>query len=177
MSRVGRQAVSIPSGVSVEVAGQICTAKGKLGQLSFVLPRGIEAKVADGTIVVNQLKETKILRAMWGTARNRLHNLVQGVAQGYVREIEINGVGFRAQVQGKEAVFQIGYSHEVRYPIPAGIKITCPDQTHVRVEGMDKHRVGQTAAEIRGLRLPEPYKGKGIQYVGEKIRRKEGKKK
>lgn len=177
MSRIGQIPVSIPDGVTVEIAGQLVTAKGKLGEVGATLMPEVEVTQDDGQIVVRPRDDSLRAQKMWGTARSMVNNLVVGVTEGFTRNLEINGVGYRAQVQGKELVLQLGYSHEVRYPFPDGLEIKCPDQTHVQITGNDKQRVGQTAAEIRAFRPPEPYKGKGIKYEDEFILRKEGKKK
>lgn len=177
MSRVGKHAVAVPSGVTVELKGQNVAVKGKLGQLSLVVPPELEITLADGKLSVTPRHMTQRARALWGTARNNLNNMVKGVAEGYKKLLEIEGVGFRAAVQGKDLVLNIGFSHEVKYHIPDGITIKAEKPTLVSVSGFDRQKVGQVAAEIRGLKKPEPYKGKGIKYEGERIYRKEGKKK
>lgn len=177
MSRVGKNPVKIPAGVTVEIGGQQVKAKGKLGELVTGFTRDVKVTREGDAVVIVPGAETLEARRLWGSVRNNIKNMVQGVATGYKRDLEISGVGYRAQVQGKDLVLQLGYSHEIRYPIPVGIKISCADQTHVTIEGADKQKVGQVAAEIRGYRPPEPYKGKGIKYAGEHILRKEGKKK
>ena len=177
MSRVGKHPVEIPGGVTVTVAGQTLTAKGKLGQLQTTLMDEVELIEEGNALRVAPRVNSKRGRQMWGTARTVVYNLVHGVAEGFQRRLEITGVGYRAQVQGRDLVLQVGYSHEVRHPIPEGIKIECPDPTHINVHGADKRLVGQVAAEIRAYRPPEPYKGKGIRYDDEIILRKEGKKK
>jgi len=177
MSRIGKNPVEIPDGVTFEVAGQFVTAKGKEGELSLIVAQDVEI-ARDGNLVwVKPRNETLIARKLWGTTRSLVNNLIVGVSEGFSRKLEINGVGYRAQVQGKELVIQLGFSHEIKFPIPEGIKIECSDQTHITVSGADKQQVGQTAAEIRKFRPPEPYKGKGIKYEDEYILRKEGKKK
>ena len=177
MSRIGKHPVPIPDGVTVEISGRQVTAKGKLGELHVTLMEEVEVKRDGDQIVVRPRDDSDRAQQMWGTARSVVNNLVTGVAEGFTRGLEINGVGYRAQVQGKDLVLQLGFSHEVRYPVPDGITVQCPDQTHIAVSGADKQRVGQTAAEIRAFRPPEPYKGKGIKYADEYIMRKEGKKK
>lgn len=177
MSRIGKHPVPIPDGVTVEISGRQVTAKGKLGELHVTLMEEVEVKRDGNQIVVRPRDDSDRAQQMWGTARSVVNNLVTGVAEGFTRSLEINGVGYRAQVQGKDLVLQLGFSHEVRYPLPEGITVQCPDQTHIAVSGADKQRVGQTAAEIRAFRPPEPYKGKGIKYADEYILRKEGKKK
>ncbi len=177
MSRVGKNPVEIPDGVSIDIAGQVVTAKGKLGELSATLIDDVEIGQDGNLISVNIRNDSSAARKMWGTSRSVINNLVVGVSEGFSRNLEVNGVGYRAQVQGKELVLQLGFSHEVRFPVPEGITIQCEDQNHIAVSGADKQKVGQTAAEIRGFRPPEPYKGKGIKYEGEYVFRKEGKKK
>ena len=177
MSRIGKNPVEIPSGVNVALTEGRFTAKGKLGELSLDLVDDVEVTMDGDKVWVKPRSETIHARKMWGTTRSLLGNIVTGVSSGFVRNLEINGVGYRAQIQGKDLLLQLGYSHEVRYPVPEGISIECPDQTHIVVKGADKQRVGQTAAEIRRFRPPEPYKGKGIRYDDEFIVRKEGKKK
>ena len=177
MSRVGKNPVEIPSDVNVAIAGHHLTAKGKLGELGLDLVDDVEVTLEGDKVWVRPRDETIRARKMWGTTRALVNNIVTGVSTGFTRNLEINGVGYRAQIQGNDLVLQLGYSHEVRHPIPPGISIECPDTTHIVVKGIDKQKVGQTAAEIRGYRPPEPYKGKGIKYDGEFIVRKEGKKK
>ncbi len=177
MSRIGKHPVPIPDGVTVEISGRQVTAKGKLGELHVTLMEEVEVKRDGDEIMVRPRDDSDRAQQMWGTARSVVNNLVTGVAEGFTRDLEINGVGYRAQVQGKDLVLQLGFSHEVHYPVPEGITVQCPDQTHIAVSGADKQRVGQTAAEIRAFRPPEPYKGKGIKYADEYIMRKEGKKK
>ena len=177
MSRIGKNPVEIPDGVNVEIAGQIVTAKGKLGELSATFGDEVEIARDGDQIWVKPRNDGKSAQKLWGTSRSIIANLVSGVVEGFSRNLEIQGVGYRAQVQGKDLVLQLGYSHEVRFPVPEGLDIKCPDQTHITVSGTDKQKVGQTTAEIRNFRPPEPYKGKGIRYEGEYVFRKEGKKK
>lgn len=177
MSRVGRAPVAVPAGVEVQIAGSTVTAKGKLGQLSLTLADEVEARLDQGKVWLKPRSEGKRARMLWGTYRSLLNNLVNGVARGFSVGLEIHGVGYRAQVQGKSLQLQLGFSHEVRYPIPEGISIKCDKPTSITISGADRRRVGQVAAEIRAMRRPEPYKGKGIRYEGEAVRRKEGKKK
>ncbi|CAO3419382.1 50S ribosomal protein L6 [Azospirillum endophyticum] len=177
MSRIGKHPVPVPAGVDVKVDGQQVTAKGKLGQLSLTLIDDITAALEDGKVVVKPANDSKRARVMWATSRTLINNMVTGVSQGYTINLEINGVGYRASVQGKELVMQLGFSHDVKYPIPEGITIKCDKPTAISVSGYDKHKVGQVAAEIRGWKKPEPYKGKGIKYETETVLRKEGKKK
>jgi large subunit ribosomal protein L6 len=177
MSRIGKHPVEIPKGVTVALAGRTITAKGKLGELKLDLTDEVDATVVDGHVTVVPRSETKQSRTMWGTTRALLNNMVHGVSAGFTRRLEINGVGYRAAVQGSDLTLQLGYSHEIKYKIPKGITIVAEKPTTLVVSGADRQRVGQVAAEIRGYRGPEPYKGKGIKYEDETIVRKEGKKK
>jgi large subunit ribosomal protein L6 len=177
MSRIGKHPVPVPSGVSVSLANGRLTAKGRYGELAASLMEEVVVSHEGEAISVRPRDDSSRARAMWGTARTMIANIVTGVDVGFTRKLEISGVGYRAQVQGRELVLQLGYSHEIRYAIPEGIGIECPDQTHVAIHGPDKQLVGQVAAEIRAYRRAEPYKGKGIRYDDEIIRRKEGKKK
>ena len=177
MSRVGKHPVAVPSGVQVELSGQTLSAKGSLGTLRLVVSNEVTAAIADGVVTVVPKNDTKRARAMWGTTRALVNNMVTGVSQGFSVTLEINGVGYRAAVQGSSLNLQLGYSHEIAYPIPSDVKIVCQRPTLITVSGADRQRVGQVAAEIRAYRPPEPYKGKGIKYSTEIVRRKEGKKK
>ncbi|WP_287787832.1 50S ribosomal protein L6 [Acidiphilium sp.] len=177
MSRVGKYPVPIPDGVQVAIAGRSLSAKGKLGELRLDLADDVEVKVEDKMVTVAPRDGERRARMMWGTTRALVANMVRGVSAGYERSMEITGTGFRAAVQGQNLVINLGFSHDVVYPIPHGIKISCEKPTSIKVEGIDKRLVGQVAAEIRGYRPPEPYKGKGVRYTDEVIRRKEGKKK
>ena len=177
MSRVGKHPVQIPQGVNVEVAGRTVTAKGKLGTLKLVVGNEVEAAVKDGKVVVTPKSETPVARMQWGSARANINNMVNGVSKGFSVALEINGVGYRAAVQGKTLNLQLGFSHDVNFPIPDDIKIVCEKPTSILISGPDRQRVGEFAAKLRSYRKPEPYKGKGIKYVDETIRRKEGKKK
>jgi large subunit ribosomal protein L6 len=177
MSRIGKKAVPVPSGVTASVEGQTVTMKGPKGALQYVVPDDIVVKMENGAIKVDPRHDTKRARAMWGTSRTLVSNLVTGVTKGFETKLEITGVGYRAAVQGKNLQVQLGFSHDVVYPIPDGIAIVAPKPTEIVVSGVDKQRVGQVAAEIRAFRPPEPYKGKGVRYAGEFIFRKEGKKK
>jgi large subunit ribosomal protein L6 len=177
MSRVGKYPVEIPQGVQVAVAGRLLTAKGKLGELKLELTEYVDALIENNHVTVKPRTEETQARMMWGTTRALIASMVKGVSSGYVKSMEITGTGYRAAVQGKNLELALGYSHPIVYPIPEGIKITCERPTAIRVEGVDKRLVGQVAAEIREFRGPEPYKGKGIRYSDEQIRRKEGKKK
>src|SRR5215468_161807 len=177
MSRIGKKPVPIPSGVTANVEGQTIKMKGPKGALQLVVPDDVEVKMDKSAIKLDPRNETKRARAMWGTSRTLVGNLVTGVTKGFERRLEITGVGYRAAVQGKNLQISLGYSHDVVFPIPDGIAIATPRPTEVVVTGIDRQKVGQVAAEIRGFRPPEPYKGKGVKYSGEYIFRKEGKKK
>src|SRR4051812_732043 len=177
MSRVGKRPVAVPSGVTATVDGQTVKMKGPKGQLQFVVHSAVEGKRDNGQVKVNPRVETNRARALYGTARAQVANLVEGVTKGFEKKLEITGVGYRAALQGKNLQLALGYSHDVVYAIPEGITITVPKPTEITVTGSDIQRVGQVAAEIRSYRPPEPYKGKGVKYVGEFIFRKEGKKK
>ena len=177
MSRVGKYPVEIPAGVTIAIADGILTAKGKLGELKLPITEHVEAIMEDGKLSVKPRTNAPQARMMWGTTRANIANMVKGVSTGYAKTMEITGTGYRASVQGSNLVVNLGFSHDVVYPVPAGIKITTPRPTAITVEGVDKRQVGQVAAEIRGYRPPEPYKGKGVRYDNETIRRKEGKKK
>jgi large subunit ribosomal protein L6 len=177
MSRIGKKPVAIPGGVTASVNGQVVSVKGPKGELKHVLVDDVIAKLKQGTIEVAPREDTQNARAMWGMSRTLLANLVTGVTEGFTKKLEITGVGYRAAVQGSNVQLQLGYSHDVTYPIPQGIQVQCPKPTEIIVTGIDKQKVGQVAAEIRRFRPPEPYKGKGVRYAGEFIFRKEGKKK
>jgi large subunit ribosomal protein L6 len=177
MSRVGYKPIAIPSGVTANLEGQTVKVKGPKGALQLVLHDDVVAKMDKNAIMVEPRNETKRARSLWGTSRTLVANLVAGVTKGFEEKLEITGVGFRAAVQGKQLNLQLGFSHDVNYAIPDGITIATPKPTEIVVTGMDKQKVGHVAAEIRGYRPPEPYKGKGVKYAGEYIFRKEGKKK
>jgi large subunit ribosomal protein L6 len=177
MSRIGKKPVPVPTGVTANVEGQTVKVKGPKGALEVVLPDDVTVKMESGSVKVDPRNETKRARSMWGTSRTLVNNLITGVTKGYEKKLEITGVGYRAALQGKNLQIALGYSHDVIYPIPAGIAITTPKPTEILVAGIDKQKVGQVAAEIRAFRAPEPYKGKGVKYEGEYIFRKEGKKK
>jgi len=177
MSRVGKYPVELPAGVQVAIAAGMLTVKGRLGEMSLPLSSEIEGSVEDNKVVVKPRGNGAPARMMWGTTRALVANMVKGVSAGYSKSLEITGTGFRAAVQGSDLVLNLGYAHDVVYAIPEGIKITCERPTLVKIDGVDKRLVGQVASEIRAWRPPEPYKGKGIKYQGELIRRKEGKKK
>jgi large subunit ribosomal protein L6 len=178
MSRIGKKAVPVPKGVTADIQGQTVSVKGPKGQLSFALNDLVLAsKTEDGSILVEPKNETKPARASWGMSRTQIANLMKGVTAGFEKKLEINGVGYKAAVQGKNLNLSLGYSHDVLYPIPEGIQIACPRPTEITISGIDAQKVGQVAAEIRKFRGPEPYKGKGVKYADETIVRKEGKKK
>lgn len=177
MSRIGKHAVTVPSGVTVAVNGQDVSAKGPKGQLGLRVVDDLAVALENGKISVKPRADNRRGRMMWGMQRTLINNLVVGVSTGFKVDLEINGVGYRANVQGKNLVLQLGFSHEVLFPIPEGIEIKVDKQTALSITGADKQRVGQVAAEIRAYRGPEPYKGKGIKYSTETILRKEGKKK
>jgi large subunit ribosomal protein L6 len=177
MSRIGKKAVTVPNGVTATVNGQEVAVKGPKGELKHVLAEAIVAKLDMGRIEVTMREDTKEARAMWGMTRTMVANLMSGVTEGFTKKLEITGVGYRAAVQGSNLQLQLGYSHDVSFPIPKGIQVVCPKPTEIVITGIDKQKVGQVAAEIRQFRPPEPYKGKGVKYAGEYIHRKEGKKK
>ena len=177
MSRIGRNAVPVPSGVTANIEGQTVKVKGPKGAMQIVLPDDVGATMENGGVKVDPRNETKRARAMWGTYRSLINNLVIGVTKGFERKLEITGVGYRAAVQGKNLQLTLGYSHDVAYAIPEGVTIVTPKPTEIVITGMDQQRVGQVAAEIRAYRPPEPYKGKGVRYAGEQVTLKETKKK
>jgi len=177
MSRVGKKPVAVPSGVTATVDGQTVKMKGAKGELSFVVPEEVVVAMDNGAVKVDPRDESKTARAKWGMSRAQVQNLVDGVTKGFEKRLEINGVGYRAQVAGKVLKLSLGYSHDIDYPIPTDVTITAPKPTEIVVAGIDKQKVGQVAAEIREFRGPEPYKGKGVKYANEFIFRKEGKKK
>jgi len=177
MSRVGKKPVVIPGGVTAKVDGQNVSVKGAKGELQFTAPEAVSVKLEGGAVQVAPLGEDKKSRALWGTARARVQNIVVGVTKGFEKKLEISGVGYKAAVAGKNLQLSLGFSHDIIYPIPVGVTIATPKPTEITVAGIDKQQVGQVAAEIRDFRGPEPYKGKGVKYAGEFIFRKEGKKK
>ena len=177
MSRIGKVPVAIPAGVTAEIADGVLSVKGPKGTLTLNLRDEISYAVEDGRILVRPANDSKGARSFWGMQRTLVSNLVTGVTEGYTKVLEITGVGYRANIQGKNLKLQLGYSHDVDFAVPEGIEIKTPDNTTVEITGIDKQKVGQVAAEIRRWRKPEPYKGKGIKYRGEYIFRKEGKKK
>ncbi len=178
MSRIGKQPISIPDGVTLSQDGQIITVKGSKGELSFTLHDSMAGKVEEGAFSIKPVNDNdKVGKAMWGMSRTMVKNMIDGVTEGFKKELELRGVGYRAQMKGTALSMQLGFSHDVNYAPPAGIKIEAPKPTQIIVSGIDKQKVGQVAAEIRAFRKPEPYKGKGVRYVGEYVRSKEGKKK
>jgi len=177
MSRIGKKPVAVPSGITANVEGQTVKIKGPKGALQVVLHDDVTVKLDGGQIKVDPRFETKRARSQWGTSRTLIANLIAGVTKGFEQRLEINGVGYRAAVQGKNLQLALGYSHDVVYPIPEGITIATPKPVEIVITGSDRQKVGQVAAEIREYRPPEPYKGKGIKYSDERIFRKEGKKK
>jgi len=177
MSRIGKNPITVPAGVTLTQDGQHVTAKGPKGELSFTLPAAVTGSLKDGEYTVATVEGSKNASAMWGMARTMVANLIEGVTNGFTKNLELRGVGYRAQSQGSKLTMQLGFSHDVIYEAPEGITINAPKPTQIIIEGIDKQKVGQVAAEIRSFRKPEPYKGKGVRYVGEYVRQKEGKKK
>jgi large subunit ribosomal protein L6 len=177
MSRIGKKAVAIPSGVTVTLDGQTVTVKGPKGQLAWTVADEIEVRQENGELTLAKRVDTTRAQAMWGLSRTLVNNMVVGVTTGYERTLELVGVGYRAAMKGQALSMQLGFSHEVDVPPPQGIAFAVPKQTEVKISGIDKQLVGEMAARIRRIRPPEPYKGKGVRYAGEKVRRKEGKKK
>jgi len=177
MSRIGKKPVPVPAGVTATVEGQTVKAKGAKGELSFVVNDEVLVKLEDNAVHVDPRDQSKDARSKWGMSRTMIANIFNGVKDGFEKKLEINGVGYRAAMQGKNLQLSLGFSHEVIYEVPAGITVSVPKPTEIVVSGIDKQQVGQVAAEIREYRGPEPYKGKGVKYADEKIVRKEGKKK
>jgi large subunit ribosomal protein L6 len=177
MSRIGKNPVEIPDGVDVVIAGREVTVKGKLGQLTSRLASEVVASKEDGKVWIKPISGDTRSRSMWGLGRSMVNNMITGVSQGFSRRLELVGVGYRAAVENKILTLQLGYSHDIKVMIPEGIEVACERPTAIEVKGADKQKVGQLAADIRSLRKPEPYKGKGVRYEGEYILRKEGKKK
>ena len=177
MSRVGKYPVPVPAGVQLSLAGRTLVAKGKLGELKLDLTDAVDLDIRANEVAVAPRGKGTRERTLWGTTRSLVQGMVQGVSVGFTKSMEITGTGYKAAVVGNDLVLNLGYSHEIRYAVPAGIKISCEKPTSIKVEGMDKQKVGQVAAEIRAYRGPEPYKGKGVKYTDETILRKEGKKK
>jgi len=177
MSRIGKKPVIVPAGVTAKVDGQSISVKGGKGELSLTAPDNVSVALVEGKIAVTPRNDSAQARAMWGTTRSMVNSLMIGVSKGFERKLEITGVGYKAVVSGENVRLSLGYSHDVTFPIPKGIAIAAPKPTEISIAGIDKRQVGQTAAELRGLRPPEPYKGKGVKYADEFIFRKEGKKK
>ncbi|HDZ75396.1 MAG TPA: 50S ribosomal protein L6 [Aurantimonas coralicida] len=177
MSRIGKKPVAVPEGVTASVEGQTVKAKGPKGELSFVVNEEVLVKMEDGAVAVDPRDNSKDARSKWGMSRTMIANILNGVKTGFEKKLEINGVGYRASLQGKNLQLALGFSHDVLYPVPEGIQIVVPKPTEIVISGIDRQQVGQVAAEIRGYRGPEPYKGKGVKYANETIVRKEGKKK
>ncbi len=177
MSRIGRNPITFDTTTKATLAEGVLSLEGAKGSLSLPIAPEVQVEIAENVITISPKSDSKRAKVLWGTTRSNIQNMVQGVSQGFTRELHINGVGYRAAVKGQDLVLNLGYSHEVVFPIPQGIKIVCPKPTEVKIEGFDKQLVGQTAAKIRGFRKPEPYKGKGVKYAEETIFRKEGKKK
>jgi large subunit ribosomal protein L6 len=177
MSRIGKNPVALPEGVTATIEGQTVKAKGPKGELSVLIHDDVSVKMVDGKIKLDQRVNSIRAKKLWPTMRTLVKNIVNGVKDGYKESLEIQGVGYRCAMQGNTLVLQLGFSHEVRYDVPQGIKLTVSDQTKIAIEGIDKQAVGQAAAKIRSFKRPEPYKGKGIRYTGEYVFMKEGKKK
>ena len=177
MSRIGKKAVQIPAGVEANLIDGILTIKGPKGSLNMSFVNEVDVKLENGEVSVMPRGESKRARSMWGMQRTLVSNLVEGVTNGFSKTLELNGVGYRAQMQGRNVNLQLGYSHDILYEVAEGVEVNCPNQTTIIVSGIDKQKVGQVAAEIREFRKPEPYKGKGVKYSDEYIFRKEGKKK
>lgn len=175
MSRIGKIPVDLPQGVTVTVAGPKVTCKGPKGSLDLTLFAGISAKVEGGKVVVTRANDEKLVKAMHGTTRALIKNMVKGVTEGYARSLEVVGVGYKAALAGKVVNLNVGFANTIVVPVPAGVTVAVPDATHVNVSGLDKALVGQVAADIRAARKPEPYKGKGVRYAGEAVRKKAGK--
>jgi large subunit ribosomal protein L6 len=175
MSRVGLKPISLPDKVAVKVEGNTVKVEGPKGKLDFAVPAGISLKAEDGTVVVSRASELRVHRALHGTVRSIVNNMITGVSTGFSKDLEIHGVGLRAAVKGKDLDLSLGRSHPLLHPIPSGLTVTVNENTKIKVEGIDKQLVGQFAAEVRGFYPPEPYKGKGVRYSDEKVRRKEGK--
>ena len=177
MSRIGKNPVTVPAGVTLSQEGQVITVKGSKGELKFTLPDAVTGNLDGTEFTVSPVEGNKSAKAMWGMARTMVFNMIEGVTNGFKKELQLKGVGYRAQMKGSTLSMQLGFSHDVEYPAPDGITINAPKPTQIIVEGIDKQQVGQVAAEIRSFRKPEPYKGKGVRYLGEYVRQKEGKKK
>lgn len=177
MSRIAKHPIALPAGVEAKLSGKKLAIKGKKGELSLDISNDIGAEIKDGTIVLRKLSESRQARNMWGTTSSLVRGMIKGVTEGFQKRLLIEGVGFRAQMKGKTLVLQIGFSHDVEFEVPAGIEVKVPKPTEIEISGIDKQKVGQVAAELYLMKRPEPYKGKGINYEGRRILRKEGKKK
>lgn len=177
MSRIAKHPIKLPAGVEAKLTGKKLAIKGKKGELTLDVSNDIKAEVKDGAVVLQKSSQSRHAAAMWGTTSSLIRGMIKGVSEGFSEKLVIEGVGFRASMQGKDLVLQIGFSHDVKYKVPQGIEIKVPKQTEIEISGIDKQKVGQVAAEIFLMKRPEPYKGKGINYEGRYIRRKEGKKK
>lgn len=177
MSRIGKNPVTVPAAVTLTQSGQVITVKGAKGELNFTLPDSVTGNLDGAEFTVSPVEGNKNAKAMWGMARTMIFNMIEGVTNGFKKELELKGVGYRAQMNGNDLTMQLGFSHDVNYAAPEGITISSAKPTQITVSGIDKQQVGQVAAEIRSFRKPEPYKGKGVRYVGEYVRIKEGKKK
>lgn len=177
MSRIGKKAVAVPSGVTVTIEGQTITVKGPKGQLAWTVAEEIEVKQEGAELLLTKRVDSTRAQAMWGLSRTLVANMVEGVTSGFEKTLELVGVGYRAAMKGNALSMQLGFSHDVDVPPPAGVTFAVPKQTEIKISGIDKQVVGEIASQIRRLRPPEPYKGKGVRYAGEKVRRKEGKKK
>jgi large subunit ribosomal protein L6 len=177
MSRIGKKTIPVPAGVTVTIEGQTVSVKGPKGQLAWTVAEEIEVKQDGGELTLSKRIESQRAQAMWGLSRSLVANMVTGVTTGFEQTLELVGVGYRAAMKGQALSMQLGFSHDVDIPAPAGISFAVPKQTEIKISGIDKQAVGETAARIRRIRPPEPYKGKGVRYAGENVRRKEGKKK
>lgn len=175
MSRIGKEPIKLPKEVKITTEDRICQVQGSKGKLNLTIPEGITAQIEEGTVLIKRDNDTKQLRSLHGTIRVLVANMVKGVTEGFKKELEITGVGYKAQMKGKSLILNVGFSHPVEMVIPEGLKISTPSATRVLVEGIDKQRVGEFAAQVRRIYPPEPYKGKGIKYLGEEIRKKLGK--
>ena len=177
MSRIGKKPVVVPQGVEVNLSGQNVAAKGPKGELAVTLSEFVTVAQGDEGVTLAPIDKTQNARSFWGLSRSLVENIIVGVSEGFTRKLELQGVGYRAQMQGSTLKLSLGFSHDIDFPVPEGIKVDCPSQTEIVISGIDKQKVGQVASEIRGYRPPEPYKGKGVRYEGEYVFRKEGKKK
>ncbi len=177
MSRIGKKPVEVPAGVTLDVNGQDVKAKGSKGELSMRVHDDVSVKMEDGKVILAPRTQSLLAKKLYPTMRTLVNNIVVGVTEGFEKKLEIQGVGFRAAMQGNTLVMQLGFSHEVRFDVPQGVQVAVEDQTKITVSGIDKQLVGEVAAKIRGFKPPEPYKGKGVRYAGEYVMRKEGKKK